>query len=94
MPVHVHTHAYSPTRVLSGNGFLEGEMVRGKYTLGRGMGPSPQENVSVPLSEHIYSSMFTGTQELTLCHNLKLQLGKKFLGGAGVFGGEASPPVG
>ena len=52
-------------------------MVRGKYTLGRGLGPS-QENVSVPLSKHIYSSVLTGRQGHTLCHNLKLQLVKNW----------------
>ena len=56
----------------------------GKCALGRGRGPSPQENVSVPLSKHIYSSVFTDRQELTLCHYFKLQFGK-------TFGGEASP---
>ena len=56
-------------------------MVRGKSALGRGLGPSPQENVSVPLSEHIYSSVSTGRQELSQCHYFKLQLGK-LLGGS------------
>ena len=55
-------------------------MVRGKCTLGRGLGPSPQESVIVPLSEHIYSSVFTGRQELSLSHYFKLPLGK-LLGG-------------
>ena len=41
-------------------------MVRVKYTLSRGLGPSPQENVSVPLSKHIYSSVLTGSQGLKL----------------------------
>ena len=59
-------------------------MVRGKCTLGRGLGPSPQENVSLPLSKQIYSSVFTGRQGLTLCHYFKLQLGKKL--------GEKLPP--
>ena len=68
-------------------------MVRGKCALGRGLGPSPQESVSVPLSEHIYLPVSTGRQELSQCHYFQLQLGKLFLGGeAGVFGGEASPP--
>ena len=36
-----------------GGGGGKGEMVRGKCTLGRGLGPSPQENVSLPLSQYI-----------------------------------------
>ena len=56
------------------------------YTLDRSLGPPPQENVSMPLSKHVYSSVLTGRQGLTLCHNLKLQLGKIGGGEAGVFG--------
>ena len=56
-------------------------MVKGKYALGRGLGPSPQESVSVPLSEYIYSSASTGRQGLSQCHYFKLQLGKLFFGG-------------
>ena len=56
-------------------------MVRGKYALGRGLGPFPQESVSVPLSEHIYSSVSTGRQKLSLSHYLKLHLGKLLGGG-------------
>ena len=67
-------------------------MVRGKCALGRGLGPSPQESVIVPLSEHIYSSVSTGRQELSECHYFKLQLGNPLGGEAGVFGGEASSP--
>ena len=35
----------------------------------------------MPLSEHIYSPVSTGRQELSLSHYFKLQLGKLFLGG-------------
>ena len=35
-------------------------MVRGKCALGRGLGPSPQENVSVPLFKHIHQCLLTG----------------------------------
>ena len=59
------------------------EVGRGKCTLGRGLEPSPQESVSVPLSEHIYSSVFTGRQELTVCYYFVLQLGKYLGGGRG-----------
>ena len=52
-------------------------MVGGKCTIGRGLGPSPPGNGSVPQSKHIYSAMFTGRQELTICHCFKLQLGEK-----------------
>ena len=55
-------------------------MVRGKCALGRGLGPSPQESVSVPLSEHIYSSVSTDRQELSLSHYFKLHLRKCFGG--------------
>ena len=52
------------SRVLSRNGFFffwgGGKMVKGKCALGRGLGPSTQGSVSVPLSKHIYSSVFTG----------------------------------
>ena len=51
-------------------------MLSGKCALGRGLGPSPQKSVSVLLSKHIYSSVFTVRQGLTLCHYFKLQLGK------------------
>ena len=60
-------------------------MVRGKCALGRGLGPSPQESVSVLLFKRIYSSVYTGRQELSQCHYFKLQLGK-------LFRGEASSP--
>ena len=59
-----------------GTSFLGGKMVRGKCALGRGLEPSPQESVSVPLCEHIYSSVSTGRQELSLNHYFKLHLGK------------------
>ena len=72
--------ASSGRRVLSRNEFFGGKMVRGKCALGRGLGPSPQESVSVPLSKHIYSSVSTGRQELSQCHYFKLQLGKLFGG--------------
>ena len=52
----------------------------GKCTLGRGLGSSPQESVIVPLSEHIYSSVSTGRQELSLSHYFNLHLGKLFWG--------------
>ena len=77
-------------RVLSRNEFLGGKMVRGKCALSRSLGPSPQESVSVPLSEHIYSSVSTGRQELPQCHYFKLQMRKLWGGEAGVFGEEAS----
>ena len=63
-----------------GTSFLGGKMVRWRCALGRVPGLSPLESVSVPLSEHIYSSVSTGRQELSQCHYFKLQLGK-FLGG-------------
>lgn len=43
-----------------------GGMVRGKCSLGRDLGPSPKDNVSMLLSEYIYSSVFTSRQELSL----------------------------
>ena len=55
-------------------------MVRGKYALGGVWGLSPKESVSVPLSEHIDSSVSTGRQKLSLSHYFKLHLGK-LLGG-------------
>ena len=67
-------------RVLSRNEFFWGKMVKGKCALGRGLGPSPQESVSVLLSKHIHLSVSTGRQELCQCHYFKLQLGK-LLGG-------------
>ena len=66
-------------------------MVRGKCTLGRGLGPSPQESVIVPLSKHIYSSVSTGRQELSLSHYFKLHL-EKPLGGKLECLGEKLPP--
>ena len=38
------------------------------------LGPSSQENVSVPLFEHIYSSVLTCRQERTLRHYFRLQV--------------------
>ena len=67
-------------RVQSRNEFFGGKMVSGKCALGRGSGASPQESVSVLLSKHIYSSVFTVRQGLTLCHYFKLQLGKLLRG--------------
>ena len=65
------------TRVLSRKFFLGGEDGRGKYALGIGVWGNPlQESVSVPLSEYIYLSVFTGRQEFTLSHYFVLQLGK------------------
>ena len=60
-------------------------MVRGKCTLGRGLGPSPQESVIVPLS------VSTGRQVLSLIHYLKLHLGK-LMGGKLECLGEKLPP--
>ena len=81
------------TRVLSRNEFFGGKMVRGKCTLDRGLGPSPQESVIVPLSEHIYLSVSTGRQELSLSHYFKLHLGKLFGGGSlSVSGRSFRPP--
>ena len=45
----------------------------------------------MPLSEHIYSSVSTGRQELSQCHYFKLQLGKLF-GGKLECLGEKLPP--
>ena len=69
-------------RVLSS--FWRERMVRGKYALcmyiGGGSGaflPPPQESVSVPLSKHNYSSMFTGRQEFfTIVRKLECLQGK------------------
>ena len=64
-----------------------------KYALGIGVCGNPlQESVSVSLSKHIYSSVFTGRQEFTQSHYFVLQLGKIW-GEAWVFEGvfEASP---
>ena len=67
-------------------------MVMGKYALGMGLGPSPQESVNVPLSEHMYSSVSTGRQKLSLRHYFKLHLGKLWGGGKLECLGEKSPP--
>ena len=61
-------------------------MVGGKCALGRGSGASPQKSVSVLLSKHIYSSVFTVRQVLSQCHYFKLQLGN-------VLGEKLPPPV-
>ena len=45
-----------------------------------------QESVSVPLFEHNYSSVFTGSQEFALCHYFVLQLGKIWGGSLSVWG--------
>ena len=74
-----------------GRNDMGGKMVRGKCTLGRGVGPSPQESVSVPLSKHIYLSVSTGRQELSQCHYFKMQLGN-LLGGELECLGEKLPP--
>ena len=77
-------------------------MVRGKCTLGRGVEqslspppppppPPPKKNDSVPLFKHIYSSVFSGRQELTLCHYYILQLGEKLEGKLECLG-EKLPP--
>lgn len=50
-----------------------GKMIWRKCSLGR-------ESGGVPLLKHVYSSVFTGRQEISLCHYFKLQLGI-FLGG-------------
>ena len=51
---------------LGGGGNWLGEV----HPIDRGLGflPLLQENVCVPLSKHIYLSVFTGMQELSLCH--------------------------
>ena len=67
-------------------------MVRGKYALGRGLGSFPPGSVSVPLSEHIYLSVSTGRQKLSLSHYFKLHLGK-LLGGKLECLGEKLPPT-
>ena len=67
-------------------------MVRGKCALGRGLGPSPQESVSALLSEHIYSSVSTGRQELSLSHYFKLHLGKLLEGKLECLGEKHPPP--
>ena len=70
-------------------------MVRGKCILGRDLGPS-WESVSVPLSEHIYSSMSTGRQELSQCHYLNCNREIFFFGwGGGSLSvrGRSSPPL-
>ena len=87
MYIHTYTH-----RVLSRNEFLGGKMLSGKCALGRESGASPQKSVSVLLSKHIYSSVSTGRQGLTLCHYFKLQLGKLF-GGKLECLGEKLPPT-
>ena len=66
-------------------------MVRGKCILGRGLGPSPQESVIVPLSEHIYLSVSTGRQELFLSHYFKLHLGNLLGGKLECLGEKLSP---
>ena len=43
-------------------------MIWRKCSLGRG-------SWGVPLLKHVYSSVFTGRQEISLCHYFKLQLG-------------------
>ena len=58
-----------------------GEVGRGKYALGRGLGPSPQESVSVPLSKHIHSSILLADNSLLYAIIFVLQLGK-YLGGS------------
>ena len=67
------------TYALIGEG---GKIVRGKCARGSGASPG---NSSVPLSKHIYSSVFNGRQEFSLCHYFKLQLGKHFGGSLSVF---------
>ena len=83
-------HSYY--RVQSRNECLGGKMVRGKCTLGRGLGPSLQKSVIVPLSKHIYSSVSTGRQELSLSPYFKLHLGKR-LGGSLSVWGRSFPPT-
>ena len=68
----------SIVRVLSRNEGGGGKMVKGRCALGRSLGPSPQESVSVLLSKRIYSSVSTGRQELSQCHCFKSQLLKLF----------------
>ena len=73
LPHSVSIHALLPVTVSYP---LQGADGVGKCTLGRYLGPFPQETVTVPLSEHIYSLVFTGKQELSLCQYFVLQLGK------------------
>ena len=68
-------------------------MVRGKCTLGSGLGPFPQDSVIVPLSEHTYSSVSTGRQELSLSHYYKLHLGKLLGEKLECLGEKLPPPV-
>ena len=75
---------YHQGSIYLGMSFLGGKTVRWKCTLGRGLGPS-QESAIVPLSKHIYSSVSTGRQELSLSHYFKLHLGKLFFLEGGIF---------
>ena len=69
---HMHTNAHTTHYTVCSGFYVEmgfwGKMVKGKAF-------PPQENVSVPLSKHLYLSVFTSRQELSQCHYLKLQLG-------------------
>ena len=64
---------------------LLGKMVRGKCTLGRGLGPSPQENVSVPLSKDIHLSALLAGKSFLYAFIL-IAIGRHF----GVGGGSLS----
>ena len=55
------------------------------HTYARTHMKGPQEKISVPLSKHIYLSVFTGRQELSHCHYSEVQLGN--------FGGEKFLPL-
>ena len=56
--------------------FIGGKIVSSKCVLGWGSGNfSPLENISAPLSIHIYLSAFTSREELPFCHSFILQFG-------------------
>ena len=86
---------YTIYRVLSRNEFFffggGGKMVRGKCTLGRGLGPSPRKVlVCLYSSTSIHLCLLAGKSFLNaIILNCNW---KNFWGEAGVFGGEASPP--
>ena len=58
--------SFTIVRVLSRN-FFGGEIVWGKCALGRLPWLTPQENVSAPLSKHVYSSLQLHACMLVVC---------------------------
>ena len=68
---------------------LGGKIVRGKCVLGVW---GFQENCSVPLLKHIYSSVYWQTRTFSMSF-FYIAIGKKMEGGAWVFGGEADPDL-